>query len=80
MGVVEGLRRQVVALEIEGSIPSAHPSAACKEQRSQLMDSNDPPRRPAQPESSPLDVEGVDLGVTADEIVAVVREGRERRG
>jgi hypothetical protein len=26
VGVVEGLRRQVVALEIEGSIPSAHPS------------------------------------------------------
>ena len=25
VGVVEGLRRQVVALEIEGSIPSAHP-------------------------------------------------------
>ena len=48
------------------------------------MDSNDSPQRPAQPESSPasspLDVEGVDLGVTTDEIVAVVREGRERRG
>ena len=27
VGVVEGLRRQVVALEIEGSIPSAHPSS-----------------------------------------------------
>lgn len=28
--------------------------------------------------ASPLDVEGVDLGVTTDEIVAIVREGRER--
>ncbi len=27
---------------------------------------------------SPLDVEGVDLGVTTDEIVAIIREGRER--
>ena len=29
---------------------------------------------------SPLDVEGVELGVTTDEIVAIVREGRERYG
>ncbi len=28
--------------------------------------------------SSPLDVEGVDLGVTTDEIVEMIREGRER--
>ena len=36
-----------------------------------------------QPESSgtsPLDVEGVDLGVTTAEIVEMVREGRERYG
>lgn len=36
-----------------------------------------------QPESSgasPLDVEGVDLGVTTDEIVNMVREGRGRYG
>jgi uncharacterized protein (DUF362 family) len=36
-----------------------------------------------QPESSnasPLDVEGVDLGVTTDEIVSMIREGRERYG
>ncbi len=36
-----------------------------------------------QPESSgasPLDVEGVDLGVTTDEIVNMIREGRERYG
>ncbi|MCY3959117.1 MAG: type II toxin-antitoxin system Phd/YefM family antitoxin [Chloroflexi bacterium] len=36
-----------------------------------------------QPDSSttsPLDVEGVDLGVTTDEIVATVREDRERNG
>lgn len=29
---------------------------------------------------SPLDVEGVDLGVTTDEIVNMIREGRERYG
>ena len=29
---------------------------------------------------SPLDVEGVDLGVTTDEIVSMVREGRGRYG
>ena len=36
-----------------------------------------------QPESSgasPLDVEGVDLGVTTEEIVSMIREGRERYG
>ncbi len=36
-----------------------------------------------QPESSavsPLDVEGVDIGVTSAEIVAMIREGRERHG
>lgn len=27
---------------------------------------------------SPLDVQGVNLGVTTDEIVSIVREGRER--
>ena len=27
-----------------------------------------------------LDVEGVDLGVTTDEIVSMIREGRERYG
>lgn len=31
-------------------------------------------------DASPLDVEGVDLGVTTDEIVTLVREGRARRG
>lgn len=30
--------------------------------------------------ASPLDVESVDLGVDSDEIVALVREGRARRG
>ncbi len=29
---------------------------------------------------SPLDVGGVDLGMTTDEIVALIREGRERYG
>ena len=29
---------------------------------------------------SPLDVEGVDLDVTTDEIVNLIREGRERHG
>lgn len=36
--------------------------------------------QPDTPGTSPLDVEGVDLGVTTDEIVATVREGRERNG
>ena len=34
--------------------------------------------RPESAHKSVLDVEGIDLGVTADEIVAAVREGRER--
>ena len=35
----------------------------------------------AEPASrSPLDVEGVDLDVTTDEIVDLIREGRERSG
>ena len=34
--------------------------------------------RPERSGASPLDVEGVDLGVTTDEIVAIIREGRER--
>jgi len=34
--------------------------------------------RPAQRRGSPLDVEGVDTDVTAEEIVDVVRELRER--
>lgn len=33
---------------------------------------------PEKPSGSPLDVEGVDLGMTADEIVRFVREGRAR--
>ena len=36
--------------------------------------------RPDSPRRSPLDVEGINLGVTTDEIVATVREGRERDG
>ena len=34
--------------------------------------------RPQPSADSPLDVKRVDLGVTADEIVRIVREGRER--
>lgn len=34
--------------------------------------------RPVQESPSPLDVEGVPLGVSREEIVAAVREGRER--
>lgn len=34
--------------------------------------------RPAQRRGSPLDVEGVDAGVSASEIVEAVREVRER--
>ncbi len=36
--------------------------------------------RPEDSLKSVLDVEGVDLGVTTEEIVATVREGRERHG
>ena len=36
--------------------------------------------RPESSDASPLDVEGVDLGVTTDEIVSMIREGRERYG
>jgi hypothetical protein len=32
--------------------------------------------RPEAGKDSPLDVEGVDLGLTAEEVVAFVREGR----
>lgn len=35
--------------------------------------------RPVQTAASPLDVEGVDLGLTRDEIIAAVREGRRER-
>ena len=38
------------------------------------------PRPKKQKKASPLDVEGVDLGVTTDEIVSMIREGRERYG
>ena len=34
--------------------------------------------RPAKLKKSPLDVEGVDLGVTSEEIVETIRKGRER--
>lgn len=33
---------------------------------------------PEKPLTSPLDVKGVDLGITTNEIVSFVREGRER--
>lgn len=36
--------------------------------------------RPVVRESSPLDVPGVETGVTRDEILEAIREGRERRG
>ncbi|MES9902379.1 MAG: type II toxin-antitoxin system Phd/YefM family antitoxin [Sedimenticola sp.] len=34
---------------------------------------------PAIPKKSPLDIEGVSLGISASEIVEVIREGRERK-
>ncbi len=36
--------------------------------------------QPEPADSSPLDVAGVDLGVTTEEIVTMIREGRERYG
>ena len=47
---------------------------------------NDKDRRVSRPcckprkKASPLDIEGVDLGVTTDEIVDMIREGRGRYG
>ncbi len=35
--------------------------------------------KPAIPKKSPLDVKGVDLGISSSEIVEVVRKGRERK-
>jgi hypothetical protein len=35
--------------------------------------------RPAPPKKSPLDVKGVDLGLSSAEIVDVIRKGRERQ-
>ena len=34
--------------------------------------------KPAVPKKSPLDVKGVDLGISSSEIVETIREGRER--
>ncbi len=36
--------------------------------------------RPEQTEVSPFNVEGLSLGMTVEEIVEIVREGRERHG
>jgi len=36
--------------------------------------------RPERAEGSPLEVEGIDLGVSVEEIVELVREGRRRHG
>ncbi len=35
--------------------------------------------KPATPKKSPLDVKGVDLGISSSEIVDIVRKGRERK-
>ena len=35
--------------------------------------------KPAAPKKSPLDIEGVDLGLSSAEIVELLRKGRERR-
>ncbi len=35
---------------------------------------------PVRSQASPLDVEGIDLGLSAEEIVAAVREARAREG
>ena len=34
--------------------------------------------QPEPADGSPLDVAGVDLGVTTEEIITIIREGRER--
>ncbi|SPJ15337.1 conserved hypothetical protein [Syntrophobacter sp. SbD2] len=35
--------------------------------------------RPEHGKGSPLDVEGVSLNISTDEVVAIIREGREER-
>ncbi len=35
--------------------------------------------KPAESKGSPLDVEGVDLGLSSSDIVDIVRKGRERK-
>ncbi len=35
--------------------------------------------KPAVPKKSPLDVKGVNLGMSSGEIVDIIREGREKR-
>ncbi len=35
--------------------------------------------KPAAPKKSPLDVKGVDLGISSSEIVDIIREGREQK-
>jgi PHD/YefM family antitoxin component YafN of YafNO toxin-antitoxin module len=35
--------------------------------------------KPANSKKSPLDIEGVNLGISSSEIVDIVREGRERK-
>jgi len=35
--------------------------------------------RPAAPDDSPLDVEGIDLGLTTEEILEFIQEGRRLR-
>lgn len=34
--------------------------------------------QPAEVETSPLDIQGISLGITTDEIIDIIREGRER--
>ncbi|GIV81250.1 MAG: hypothetical protein KatS3mg051_0604 [Anaerolineae bacterium] len=36
--------------------------------------------RPERTEASPFEIRGLDLGITVEEIVEVVREGRRRHG
>ena len=43
-----------------------------------MSTSREQPDQPKPPKTSPLDMEGVDLGLTTEEIVDIIREGRER--
>lgn len=43
-----------------------------------MSSAKDQPKQPEPSKGSPLDVEGVDLGLTTKEIVQIIREGRER--
>jgi hypothetical protein len=65
--------------EAEGKLDAVLESARREgEVRIQVKSGEEFVVKPATPRRSPLDVRGVDLNLTSDEIVKAVRESRER--